>query len=85
MSLSKRGGWLSMQVPAQRRGLHVPLLSLEAPVTYLLWMCFEQLNMLWFQAVAGEGEGASFFYQFAASGWLLRKLQGNDNMIILKL
>jgi hypothetical protein len=31
------------------------------------------------------GEGTSFFYQFAASGWLLRKLQGNDNIIILKL
>ena len=37
----KQGGWLSMQVPAQRRGLHETLISLETssdvPAILFLW------------------------------------------------
>ena len=29
IKLSQQGGWLSMQVPAHRRGLHATLISLE--------------------------------------------------------
>ena len=51
-----------MQVPAQRRGLHVTLVSLETcsdvPASNVI-SNFELLNMFRFQAVAGTGTSFS--------------------------
>ena len=47
MNLSQQGGWLFMQVPAQRRGLHVTLISLETSSEVPASNIFERVSNCW--------------------------------------
>ena len=70
---------LSMQEPAQRRSLHVTLISSETPGDVPALNVFRTVDNV---LISGSWRWRYIiFCQSAASGWLLRNPQGDDNII----
>ena len=70
---------LSMQEPAQRRSLHVTLISSETPGDVPALNVFRTVDNV---LISGSCRWRYIiFCQSAASGWFLRNPQGDDNII----